>query len=149
MSSFFSDIFVASPATECQLNTDAGFLTGYGTTQTQSLLSGLSPLVPAAGPPVPSELGISAEMQAKLVHDFFDFVHYSIPLFWKEDFLQQYEGGTINRSLLLTVLAVTAKSLGLPHGWQVANIDDCLQQLLKTDPLDAPTQPALLLDAFR
>lgn len=83
------------------------------------------------------------------VHDFFDFVHYSIPLFWKEDFLQQYEGGTINRSLLLTVLAVTAKSLGLPHGWQVANIDDCLQQLLKTDPLDAPTQPALLLDAFR
>lgn len=66
MSSFFSDIFVASPATECQLNTDAGFLTGYGTTQTQSLLSGLSPLVPAAGPPVPSELGISAEMQAKL-----------------------------------------------------------------------------------
>lgn len=149
MSSFFSDIFVASPATECQLNTDAGFLTGYGTTQTQSLLSGLSPLVPAAGPPVPSELGISAEMQAKLVHDFFDFVHYSIPLFRKEDFLQQYEGGTINRSLLLTVLAVTAKSLGLPHGWQVANIDDCLQQLLKTDPLDAPTQPALLLDAFR
>ncbi|KAM0112148.1 hypothetical protein ACP6JB_002095 [Aspergillus fumigatus] len=123
-------------ATECQLNTDAGFLTGYGTTQTQSLLSGLSPLVPAAGPPVPSELGISAEMQAKLVHDFFDFVHYSIPLFRKEDFLQQYEGGTINRSLLLTVLAVTAKSLGLPHGWQ-------------TDPLDAPTQPALLLDAFR
>lgn len=83
------------------------------------------------------------------VHDFFDFVHYSIPLFRKEDFLQQYEGGTINRSLLLTVLAVTAKSLGLPHGWQVANIDDCLQQLLKTDPLDAPTQPALLLDAFR
>lgn len=66
MSSFFSNIFVTSPATECQLNTDAGFLTSYSTTQTQSLLSGLLPLVPVAGPPVPSELGISAEIQAKL-----------------------------------------------------------------------------------
>ncbi|GIK07249.1 hypothetical protein Aspvir_002907 [Aspergillus viridinutans] len=142
MSSFFPDIFVASPATGLQLDTDAGFSTGDSTSQTQSLLSGLTPLVPPAGPPVSSELGISPEMQAKLIHDFFDFVHYSIPLFRKEDFLRQYEDGSINRSLLLTVLAVTAKSLGLPHGWQVANIET-------TDPLNGPTQPALLLDAFR
>lgn len=54
----------------------------------------------------------------------------------------------INHSLLLTVLAVTAKSLGLPRGWQAAHVDDCLHQLLKNDPLDGPTQPALLLDAF-
>ncbi|GAQ11818.1 NADPH-dependent 1-acyldihydroxyacetone phosphate reductase [Aspergillus lentulus] len=149
VSSFFSDIFVASPATGFQMDADAGFATGGGTSQPQSLLAGLTPLDPAAGPSVSSELGISPEMQAKLVHDFFDFVHYSMPLFRKDEFLQQYEDGTINRSILLTVLAVTAKSLGLPQGWQVGNIDDCLQQLLKNDPLDGPTQPALQLDAFR
>ncbi|GFG20364.1 NADPH-dependent 1-acyldihydroxyacetone phosphate reductase [Aspergillus udagawae] len=149
MSSFFSDIFVASPATGFQLDADAGFSMGDNNPDPQSLFSGLTPLVPAAGPSVSSELGISPEMQAKLVHDFFDFVHYSIPLFRKEEFLGRYENGTINRSLLLTVLAVTAKSLGLPHGWQVANIDDCLQQLLKDDPLGGPTPPAMLLDAFR
>ncbi|RLL97432.1 hypothetical protein CFD26_105863 [Aspergillus turcosus] len=149
MSSFFSDNFVASPAMGFQLDADAGFSTGDGTSHPQSVLSGLTPLVPVPGPSVSSDLGISPEMQAKLVNDFFDFVHYSIPLFRKEEFLEQYEDGTINRSLLLTVLAVTAKSLGLPRGWQVANVDDCLHQLLKNDPLDGPTQPALLLDAFR
>ncbi|KAF7125585.1 hypothetical protein CNMCM5793_001802 [Aspergillus hiratsukae] len=148
-SSFFSDIFAASPAMGFQLDADAGFSMGGGAPQPQPALSGLTPLVPVAGPSVSSELGISPEMQAKLVHDFFDFVHYSIPLFRKEEFLEQYEDGTINRSLLLTVLAVTAKSLGMPQGWQVANVDDCLQQLLKNDPLEGPTQPALLLDAFR
>ncbi|RHZ50509.1 transcription factor domain-containing protein [Aspergillus thermomutatus] len=149
VSSFFSDIFVASSATGFELDADAGFSTGDCTSQPMSLLSGLTPIVPTAGLSGSTELGISPEMQAKLVHDFFDFVHYSIPLFRKEDFLEQYEHGTINHSLLLTVLAVTAKSLGLPHGWQVANIDDCLQELLKNDPLEGPTQPALLLDAFR
>jgi hypothetical protein len=66
MSSFFSDIFVASPAAGFQLDADAGFSTDDGTSQPQPLLHGLTPLVPAAGPSVSPELGISPEMQAKL-----------------------------------------------------------------------------------
>jgi hypothetical protein len=66
VSSFFSDIFVASPATGFHLDADAGFSTSDGTSQPQSLLSGLTPLGPAAGPSVFSKLGISPEMQAKL-----------------------------------------------------------------------------------
>lgn len=48
------------------MDADAGFATGGGTSQPQSLLAGLTPLDPAAGPSVSSELGISPEMQAKL-----------------------------------------------------------------------------------
>jgi hypothetical protein len=66
MSSFFSDIFVASPATGFQLDADAGFSMGDNSSEPQSLFSGLTPPVPASGPSVSSELGISPEMQAKL-----------------------------------------------------------------------------------
>lgn len=77
---------------------------------------------------------------------FFDHLHHSIPLFRKQKLLEQYQSGTINRALLLTILTVTAKILDLPD---LPNIDDCLRGLLSSDPFVGAVEPAVILDAFR
>lgn len=83
------------------------------------------------------------------VEDFFNFIHHSIPLFRKDRFVEQYQNGTINHNVLVTVLVVTAKVLGPAEIAQMPGIESCLQVLLKDDPFEGVSQPNLMLDAFR
>ncbi|KAH7118210.1 putative fungal-specific transcription factor [Dactylonectria estremocensis] len=96
----------------------------------------LGDFLPVASWPTPSleqlcamEPCLTFDQERELLESFFEQVHSSIPLFRRDEFIRQFEFGTVNRELLITVLALTAKILGRPSYWTEQGLNDCLSHL--------------------
>ncbi|KAL6405399.1 hypothetical protein AUP68_11153 [Ilyonectria robusta] len=117
----------------------------------------LGDFLPAASWPTPSldqlcamEPCLTFDQERELLESFFEQIHSSIPLFRRDEFIRQFKFGTVNRKLLITVLALTAKILGRPSYWTEQGLNDCLSHLQARTVLDSETsarQPSL--DDFR
>ncbi|KAH7409620.1 putative fungal-specific transcription factor [Cadophora sp. MPI-SDFR-AT-0126] len=78
--------------------------------------------------PVDPQLQPCQELQ--LLESFFTYIHPSIPLLRRRPFLQRYERGCISRSLLLTILGISARLQGLTSVWTNPSLEICLRSLI-------------------